>query len=235
MQYQNIVEGIFKDRPNRFVAIVEIDGKEEKVHVNNTGRCKELLVKGCTVYLEDFRERMGSRKLAFSLIAVDKNGLLINMDSQAPNKVVEEALISGSITLPNMSHLISIKREQTFGSSRFDFYVEDDKHNRGYIEVKGVTLENGGIVRFPDAPTERGVKHLKELMTAKKEGYEAFVIFVVQMNGMTEFRPNYETHPLFGETLVEAEKMGVNIMAYQCHVTPSSLNIADEIKIALKK
>lgn len=235
MQYQNIVEGIFKDRPNRFVAIVEIDGKEEKVHVKNTGRCKELLVKGCTVYLEDFRERMGSRKLAFSLIAVDKNGLLINMDSQAPNKVVEEALISGSITLPNMSHLITIKREQTFGSSRFDFYVEDDKHNRGYIEVKGVTLENGGIVRFPDAPTERGVKHLKELMTTKKEGYEAFVIFVVQMNGMTEFRPNYETHPLFGETLVEAEKVGVNIMAYQCHVTPSSLNIADKIKVALKK
>lgn len=225
MKYSDIKQGIFKERPNRFVAIVEIDGHLEKVHVKNTGRCKELLTEGATVFLEDFHNRMGTRKMRYSLIAVVKkeNGLLINMDSQAPNKVVEEALLNKSLSLPGMDNISYVKRESTYGNSRFDFYVEDDKGKKGYIEVKGVTLEHNGIVRFPDAPTTRGIKHIEELVEAKKAGFEAYILFVVQMEGMKYFEPNYATHQAFGEALCNAEKENVTVLAYDCLVSADSL------------
>ena len=167
MKYEKIIKGKFKDRPNRFIAMVEVDGEAQKSHVKNTGRCKELLVSDATVYLEDFDGRMGTRKMRYSLIGVEKKTkqgiIMINMDSQAPNKVVKEALISGKINLPGMDELVEIKAEYVYGDSRLDFYVKDQSGKEGFIEVKGVTLENNGVASFPDAPTERGIKHLKEL------------------------------------------------------------------------
>ncbi|MBR3756196.1 MAG: DNA/RNA nuclease SfsA, partial [Firmicutes bacterium] len=169
MKYDNICKGKFIERPNRFIAIVEIDGKIEKAHVKNTGRCRELLVPGTTVYLEDFDGRMGTRKMRYSLIGVEKGEILINMDSQAPNKVCEEALRSGLLQLPGVETLADVKREQTYGKSRFDFRVESIEGEIGWLEVKGVTLEENGVTRFPDAPTERGVKHIEELIRAVKD------------------------------------------------------------------
>ena len=237
MIYSNIVKGKFISRPNRFIAIVDIDGHEEKVHVKNTGRCKELLIPGATVYMEDFKNRMGTRKLRYSLISVfkEKGKLVINMDSQSPNKVVMEALKDGTIKLPNMSQLSIIKGEQKYKNSRFDFYVEDANGKKGYIEVKGVTLEKDGIVRFPDAPTERGVKHLHELMDTKLAGFEAYAIFVVQIQGMKLFTPNYETHREFAETLIAAKNAGVHILAYDCSVSPDTLTINKQIPIKLEE
>ena len=220
-------------------------GKVTKVHVKNTGRCKELLLPGVKVYLEDFEGHMGTRRMQYSLVAVEKavkqevvqernpETILINMDSQAPNKVVQEALSEGRICLPGMSSgsdaaKLMIKPETKYGDSRFDFYVEaGDK--RGFIEVKGVTLEENGHARFPDAPTERGVKHINELVRAHGEGYEAYILFVVQMKGMKDVAPNDLTHPQFGEALAKAAKAGVNILAYDCLVTPDSLTINNPI------
>lgn len=235
MKYTDIKKGIFLERPNRFIALVEIEGQIEKVHVKNTGRCKELLTPGTTVFLEDFNNRMGTRKLRYSLISVikEENGLLINMDSQAPNKVVEEALLSKELQLPGMDEITFVKRESKYGNSRFDFYVEDKTGKKGYIEVKGVTLEHKGVVRFPDAPTERGIKHLEELIQVKKAGMEAYAIFVVQIEGMDHFEPNYATHQAFGDALSKASEEGVCVMAMDCIVQEDSLVLNKPLAVKL--
>jgi len=225
MRYENICKGKFIERPNRFIAEIEIDGRVERAHVKNTGRCKELLIPGVTVYLEDHAGRMGTRKMRYSLIGVEKGSLLINMDSQAPNKVCEEALLSGSLTLPGMKTLVNLRREKTFGDSRFDFYLEDEDGRRGWLEVKGVTLEENGIVRFPDAPTERGVKHIEELIRAVKDGYYGYVLFVIQMEEARWFEPNDQTHKAFGDVLRRAKKEGVHVLAATCSVTTNTLEL----------
>lgn len=234
MKYEKIVPARFISRPNRFVAIVNLSGNEISVHVKNTGRCRELLVPDSVVYLEDFSYRQGKRKLLYDLIAVRKGGLLINMDSQAPNKVAGEALENGSIKLPGMSELTIIRPEKIYGDSRFDFYVEDENNEKGFVEVKGVTLESDGIASFPDAPTERGVKHIKELVKAMENGYHSYVLFVIQMSGMEKFTPNDATHREFGDILRYAAEKGVHILAYECAITPDSLKITDSVSIDLK-
>lgn len=242
MKYEKIIKAQFLARPNRFIAEVKLnreDGTEAVVraHVKNTGRCRELLQPGATVYLEDFRGRMGNRKMEYSLIGVEKvlpgRVLMVNMDSQAPNKVAAEALASGRIILPGMGKLTVIKGEKTYGDSRFDFYVEDEEGRKGYIEVKGVTLEKDGLVRFPDAPTERGVKHVRELIRAAEEGYTACALFIVQMEGMRVFMPNDETHKAFGDALRDAAHAGVHVLAYQCHVTEDSLSVSEPLPVEL--
>lgn len=229
MEYHKIVEGTFLARPNRFIAHVEVDGVQEVCHVKNTGRCRELLVPGCTVYLEESDNP--ARKTRFDLVAVKKErpqgALLINMDSQAPNKVFGEwaqAHLRPDLTL--------LRPETKFGNSRFDFYWESTS-NRGFVEVKGVTLEEDGIVRFPDAPTERGVKHIEELIEAKKAGYEAAICFIVQMEGMRWVEPNDMTHPAFGAALRKAAKSGVEVMALECAVTPSTLRVVRSLPVQL--
>ena len=226
MRYTNITAGKFLARPNRFIAHVEIAGREEIVHVKNTGRCKELLLPGATVYVQHFPE--GKRKTKYDLIAVEKQNLLINMDSQAPNKVVQEWLMEqepfGKITY--------LKPECKHGDSRFDFYLETEA-KKMFIEVKGVTLEEKGVVMFPDAPTERGVKHVQELCHCLEQGYEAAIVFVVQMSGMRYFTPNRRTHAAFAEALERAEACGVRMLALSCEVTPESLAINGEIPIHL--
>ena len=226
MQYEKIIEAVFIDRPNRFIAHVEVDGKVETVHVKNTGRCKELLLPGCTVILEDFRGRQGfeNRKTKFDLIAVYKeteNGtLLINMDSQAPNKVVAEWLAEQKYDY--------IKPEFCFGKSRVDFYMEKESAagvQKFLMEVKGCTLEKDGTGYFPDAPTERGVKHLHELAAASEQGYSCYLAFVIQIPGVKIVLPNVETHPEFGVVLEAAQKAGVEILYLQCDVRENSLKI----------
>lgn len=231
MKYENIVSARFLSRPNRFVAQVLLNGEEVSVHVKNTGRCRELLVPDSVVYLEDFSYRQGKRKLLYDLIAVRKGDLLINMDSQAPNKVAKEALENGSIKLPGMSELTIIRPEKVYGDSRFDFYIEDKNGEKGFIEVKGVTLENDGIASFPDAPTERGVKHLNELVRAMEKGYHSYVLFVIQMSGMKLFTPNDATHKVFGDTLRYAAERGVHILAYECSVSPDSMEITNSVPL----
>lgn len=228
MKYQNIKEGIFKKRPNRFLAHVEVEKKEEICHVKNTGRCKELLIEGVTVYVEHHNNP--KRKTNYSLIGVKKGDQIVNMDSQAPNKVVMEWLKAGGL-YENPS---VIKPEKTYGDSRFDFYVEAEEH-RCFIEVKGVTLEEEGIARFPDAPTERGIKHIKELGRCMQDGYEAYLIFVIQMKGIVQFEPNNGTQKEFGKALIEAQKKGVHILAYDCIVTEDSLILDKEIPVQLKE
>lgn len=223
MRYDNIVKGKFLSRPNRFIAYVEIDGQVEKCHVKNTGRCRELLVEGCEVYLD--RAKNPERKTRFDLIAVKKGGRLINMDSYAPN------LAAGEFLLKLFPDSI-IKSEYTYGNSRFDFYIEDNKR-KILLEVKGVTLENDGVVMFPDAPTERGVKHVGELIKCIDEGYEAYILFVIQMDKVKYFTPNIATHPEFGDILKKAAEKGVNILAYDCTVTPESMEIGCPVEIRL--
>lgn len=224
MKYKNIVEGIFLSRPNRFIAYVEINGQKEICHVKNTGRCRELLVPGATVYLQKFDD--SKRKTKYDLISVVKNGKLINMDSQAPNKVAAEFLPS---LFPDLSLL---RAEVTYGSSRFDFYIEAGKR-RIFVEVKGVTLEQDGAVYFPDAPTERGIKHLKELSNCLSDGFEAYVLFVIQMSDVLYFSPNDATHAAFGDALRSAKRAGVEILAYDCEVTKDALLIRDPVRICL--
>ena len=226
-QHWQLRTEVFLRRPNRFIAYIEVNGHEEICHVKNTGRCKELLVPGATIYVQHHNDP--KRKTQYSLIAVKKGELLINMDSQAPNKVVEEWLRTtepwGPITL--------LRPETTYGASRFDFYLETATERR-FIEVKGVTLEEEGVVRFPDAPTERGVKHVHELMACRAEGYQAAIVFVVQIEGMCYFTPNWQTHPAFGQALVEARQAGVEVLAYGCRVTPETLDIVESLPINLK-
>ncbi|MGL4791322.1 MAG: DNA/RNA nuclease SfsA [Anaerotignaceae bacterium] len=228
MEYKNIVEGIFLERPNRFIAMVDINGIVEKVHVKNTGRCKELLVTNATVYLQESDNP--NRKTKFSLICVKKGDMLINMDSQVPNRVVEEAILEGKIE--EIGEVDFLKREVTYEKSRFDIYYEKNGV-KGFVEVKGVTLEEAGVGMFPDAPTQRGEKHIRELIKAKKEGYEASILFLVQMKGVKVFTPNYKTDMPLAKALEEAEKVGVKILVYDCVVTKNSI-VLDE-KIILKK
>lgn len=225
MKYTKVVEGIFLRRPNRFIAHVLIDGKEEIVHVKNTGRCRELLVEGAKVILEDC-QHVNTRKTRYDLIAVYKGDLLINMDSQAPNKVVGEYLEQ---MFPD---IVMARAETKYNTSRFDWYVETTK-KKIFLEVKGVTLETDGITKFPDAPTQRGVKHLRELVECRKAGYEACVVFVVQMENMTSFSPNDEMHPAFGQALRDASMQGVKIYCLGCHVKPDKLLIGYEIPVIL--
>lgn len=215
MKYREITEGWFIDRPNRFIAHVDIDGRVETVHVKNTGRCRELLRPGAAVCLEVSDNPR--RKTKYDLISVFKENLgWVNIDSQAPNKVVREWLEKQDYDL--------IKPEYKYGDSRIDFYMEKD--GRKYLmEVKGCTLEIDGVGYFPDAPTQRGVKHLRELISASREGYECTAAFVIQMEGITEVRPNTETHPQFGKVLEEAEAAGVRILYLQCSVGEDSLEI----------
>ena len=223
MRYKNIVPAVFLSRPNRFIAQVEIDGRTETVHVKNTGRCRELLIKGGRVWLE--KSENPARRTAYDLIAAEKQreGLpppLVNMDSQLPNAVAEEWLRAGAL-FPEGS---IIRREVTYGSSRFDFCIEHEG-STSFLEVKGVTLENGGIASFPDAPTERGVKHLNELIECKKNGLGAYILFVIQMEEMKLFRPNDITHREFGDTLRRAIDCGVECIAAGCTVTPEEVRI----------
>lgn len=227
MRYKNIVKGEFISRPNRFIANVKIDGEIYKCHVKNTGRCRELLVPGCEVWLEHCKSE--NRKTEYSLITVNKNGKLINMDSQAPNNAAEEWIKGGGL-IPDIQLL---KREQKWGDSRFDFYFETE-NEKAYAEVKGVTLEENGVVMFPDAPTERGVKHVKELCRLKEEGFGAYLIFVIQMKDVKYFTPNIKTHKEFAEALCQAEKAGVSIVAADCFVTPDIMEIRDRVKVILR-
>ena len=228
MTYNNIHTGTFINRLNRFIAEVEIDGIPEICHVKNTGRCKELLIPGAVVYVNKVDN--SNRSTKYDLIAVDKvneNGsLLINMDSYAPNIAFGEYLQQRAF-LPSISH---IKAEAKYGTSRFDFYVETDS-SKAFIEVKGVTLEENGIAMFPDAPTERGLKHLNELAACIADGYDAYVVFVIQMAGVSCFSPNYKTHAAFGETLAKVIGMGVKALAFGCVVTPDSMEINKSIPI----
>ena len=228
MKYDNIQAGRFIDRPNRFVAHVEISGREEAVHVKNTGRCAELLKPGAVVYVQDSKNE--KRKLRWDLIAVEKDGLMVNIDSQAPNKIVKEWLAAG-----NLFHDVTlIKPEYTYGNSRIDLYVEA-AGKKILIEVKGVTLEENGAARFPDAPSERAVKHVKELEEAVRAGYDAYVLFVIQMGGMRYFTPNVDTHPQFGEALLRASERGVHVLAYECDAEKDSIYLAKEIPVALSE
>ena len=215
MKYKNITKAKFLKRPNRFIAEVEIDGHKETVHVKNTGRCKELLIPGCEVWLTE--PGTPDRKTKYDLIAVKKdNGILFNIDSQAPNKVVKEWL--------DEQDFDKVIPEYTYGDSRIDFYMER-KDQKYLMEVKGCTLEVDGIGYFPDAPTERGIKHIQELIKAKKKGFRSILAFVIQMDGVTEVRANVDTHPEFGTALDEAQKTGVEIWFLACHVEPDSLKI----------
>ena len=219
-------KGIFIERVNRFIAHIDVDGKVEVCHVKNTGRCKEILVKGCKVFVQEFDSKI--RKTKFDLISVYKGNRLINIDSQVPNKMFSEWVKLGNL----FKDIKVFKSEVFYKNSRFDFYVEyEDK--KAFIEIKGVTLENEGVVLFPDAPTSRGVKHLKELVSAREEGYEAYVIFIVQMEGVKYFTPNYETHKEFGDTLSFCKNNGVNILAFDSVVLKDEIYIKDSVKVLI--
>ena len=226
MKYENVKKAKFISRPNRFIAYIEIDGKTEVAHVKNTGRCRELLVPDAEIYVQEFDNT--ARKTKYDLIAVKKGDRLINMDSQVPNKVFGEWVQNGKFT----DGITLVRPETFYGDSRFDFYIEAGDR-RIFVEVKGVTLEENGIVRFPDAPTERGVKHLRELMRAKEEGYEAFVAFIVQMDNVSYFEPNDATHLEFGQALREAARNGVSVIALSCHITPDSIEAVKEIEVKI--
>ena len=231
MNYPNIVSGIFRSRPNRFIAHVEIEGREEVVHVKNTGRCRELLVPGCRVYLSVSDNP--ARKTKYDLVAVEKKRgdgsfVLINMDSQLVNDVAGEWLPVSGLFSPGAV----IRREVTYGKSRFDFYIEDGDR-KAFLEVKGCTLEQDGVAMFPDAPTERGVKHIHELMECKKDGYEAYLLFVIAMKGVRHFSPNDAMHRAFGDALRQAEGMGVKILAMDCIVASDSVIIDQSVPIRL--
>lgn len=226
MKYEKILKGKFIDRPNRFIAHVEIQDKIETVHVKNTGRCKELLVPGAEVILEE--PGNPGRKTKYDLICVNKQGRWINMDSQVPNKAAREWILSGGL----FPEKVNVAAERKYGNSRFDLFVESEKR-RAFIEVKGVTLEDGDIARFPDAPTQRGVKHIEELIRCMEDGYEAYLLFVIQINGIKKFMPNWETHYHFGEALRVAEQKGVKLLAYDCRITEDTIEINEPVPVDL--
>lgn len=226
MKYNNIQKAVFLNRPNRFIADIEVDGNKEICHVKNTGRCKELLTDRAEIYVQ--KTDNPNRKTNYDLIAVRKGDKIINVDSQAPNKAVEEWLNEGGL----FKDILYVKREKMYGKSRFDFYAESG-NKKCFIEVKGVTLEQDGVVRFPDAPTQRGVKHIYELIECLKNDYSAYVIFVIQMEGVKWFEPNWETHREFGEALKMAKERGVNVMALDCKVTKDSMSIRDMVEVRI--
>ena len=225
MRYENMVQGKFIKRPNRFIAHIEIQGKEEICHVKNTGRCRELLPEGATVWCQQFDDP--KRKTKFDLITVRKGERLINMDSQAPNKAAMEWLQSGGL-----GEISQLRAESKWGDSRFDFYFEKDGKSC-YLEVKGVTLENDGVCAFPDAPTERGAKHLRELTALVRQGLGAYALFVIQMPDVKYLHPNDETDPAFGKALREAHAAGVQVLAMCCHVTESTMEITHPVLVKL--
>lgn len=226
MHYDNMVPGVFLARPNRFIAHIEIDGQVEICHVKNTGRCRELLPVGAKVWCQ--KSSNPNRKTKFDLITVKKGNRLINMDSQAPNMAAKEWLLAGGL-----GEIEDLKAEYQHGDSRFDFsFVKDGV--RCFLEVKGVTLENDGICAFPDAPTERGVKHLQGLTRAKQAGFGAYVLFVIQMTEVKYLQPNDATDPNFGNALREAAASGVQVMAIDCDVTEGTMTIRKEVPVVLK-
>lgn len=225
MRYENMMPGIFLTRPNRFIAHVQINGQEQIVHVKNTGRCRELLPAGAQVWCQHWDNP--TRKTKFDLISVQKGERIINMDSQAPNHAVREWLQEGGL-----GKIEDLKWEFTRGDSRFDFAFQKDGR-QCFLEVKGVTLENGGICAFPDAPTERGVKHLKGLTQLAQEGFGAFVLFVVQMENVLYLHPNDDTDPAFGAALREAAATGVQVLAVECAVTPETMTISKPVEVRL--
>lgn len=232
MKYNNIVSGFFINRENRFISYCLIDGKKEKVYVPNTGRCKELFIEGRKVYLTYNNDP--KRKTKYTLISIYKDNLLINIDSQAPNKVVEEAIINKTIL--EDYNFTKVKREVTFNKSRFDFYLEGydnkDEFFKAFLEVKGVTLEENGHTTFPDAPTQRGLKHLKELDLAKEKGFKSFIIFVIQMSPVKDFAPNSKIQIEFSNQLKKSIDNGVHCLCYQCDVTKNTLDIKSRIPLA---
>ena len=231
MKYKNIVKGTFLSRPNRFIAHVLIDGVETTVHVKNTGRCRELLLPRAEVYLE--RSDNPARKTQYDLVAVKKGRRLVNMDSQIPNAAAYEWISSGAFK----RNVTTLRREVTFGNSRFDIYLEykddDGSARKAFVEVKGVTLEDNDVVRFPDAPTERGIKHIHELVECLKEGYEAYLLFVVQMKDVKYFEPDRVIHRDFADALKDAHDRGVQVLAYDCEVTSCSMEIRDPVEVRL--
>ena len=225
MHYDNMTPGIFLARPNRFIAHVQIGGQMEIVHVKNTGRCRELLVPGCTVYCQ--RSDNPSRKTKFDLIAVQKGDRLINMDSQAPNKAAGEWLAAGGL-----GEISELRAEVKHGDSRYDFsFVKDGK--RCFLEVQGCTLEDDGVCAFPDAPTERGAKHIRGLIRAVEEGFVGYILFVIQMSDVKYIRPHDETDPEFGRALREAAESGVSVLAMDCAVTPDTMQIRLPVLVKL--
>ena len=225
MRYENMTPGIFLSRPNRFIAHIEIDGAVEICHVKNTGRCRELLVPGCTVWCQ--RSDNPNRKTKFDLIAVQKGDRLINMDSQAPNKAAGEWLRGGGL-----GEISELRPEVKHGDSRYDFsFLKDGK--RCFLEVKGCTLEEDGVCAFPDAPTERGAKHIRGLTEAALAGYGAYILFVIQMSDVKYIRPHDETDPEFGRALREAAKNGVHILAMDCAITPDTMQIRLPVLVKL--
>ena len=226
MKYEHTVRAVFLDRPNRFIAHVMLDGKEETVHVKNTGRCRELLVPGREVILEESGNP--TRKTKYDLICVNKDGRWINMDSQIPNKAAKEWICKGGL----FPEEVEVKAEKTYGNSRFDLYVESGQR-KAFMEVKGVTLEEENIARFPDAPTLRGIKHMEELIRCMEDGYEAYLLFVIQMKNVAKFEPNWKTHQEFGETLQKAARAGVHILAYDCLVTEDTIEIGEPVPVSI--
>lgn len=226
MRYDNMEDAVFLERPNRFVAYVEQAGRREICHVKNTGRCRELLVPGAELRVQ--RSDNPARKTALDLISVKKDGKWINMDSQAPNKAAAEWLKAGGLG----SREIQIRPECRYGNSRFDFYLEL-QGRKAFMEVKGVTLEENGRALFPDAPTERGLRHLEELADCRRAGYDAYVLFVIQMKGVYSFSPNDRTQPDFGKALKAAAAQGVQILAYDCMVLPDEMTIDQRIEVCL--
>ena len=225
MRYEHMVPGIFRDRPNRFIAHVDMGGETETVHVKNTGRCRELLVPGVTVWCQESRNP--ARKTKFDLICVEKGNLLINMDSQAPNAAAGEWLLGGGL-----GEIENLRPETVHGDSRFDFsFVKDGK--TCFLEVKGVTLEDEGVCAFPDAPTQRGAKHLRGLTRAAAEGFGAYVLFVIQMRPVRYLRPHQERDPEFARALRQAAAGGVTILAMDCRVTPEEMVIASPVEVRL--
>lgn len=226
--YHHLREGRFLQRPNRFIALCETESASEACHVKNTGRCRELLRPGARVWLEE--SGTPGRKTRFDLVAVENRGHVVNLDSQAPNPVFAEFVQAGGF-LPGVTLL---KKETVFGASRFDFYYERSGGLRGFAEVKGVTLfDDAGTAFFPDAPTERGVKHLRALMAAKSAGYEASVCFLLQRDDVRALRPNDITHPAFGDALRSAAAAGVMVRALECHVTPETMTVQREVPAIL--
>lgn len=226
MRYKEIQQAVFLSRPNRFLAETALSGRTVMVHVKNTGRCRELLIPGTTVYLNHVDS--AGRKTQYDLVAVEKGRRLVNIDAQAPNRIFGEWAAAGHF-VPGLTVL---RPETTWGNSRFDFYWEADGR-RGFVEVKGVTLEENGHVLFPDAPTERGVKHLKELARCHGEGYEAAIFFAVQMEHVLDFSPNDRTHAAFGDALRQAAEAGVRVLAYDCAISPEELSLRYPVPVKL--
>ena len=235
MKYKKIVEGRFLSRPNRFIAHVEIEGREEIVHVKNTGRCRELLLPGACVFLSDEGQRegeagiKGGRKTRYDLVAVRKGNRIVNMDSQAPNAAVGEWLAGSGL----FKDIEEIRPEYTYGDSRFDFYIKTSEGN-ALMEVKGVTLEEGNVVSFPDAPSERAVRHVNELIAAGQSGYKTYILFVIQMSKVSFFTPNERQHAAFAKCLREAARAGVSVLAYESRVTPEGMSIGEPVPVVLE-